>query len=116
MQPKHNSKKCICRHLDRGIHSFASIYLARYPSELQDIFKYMKTIRFGASRTPSGAWLEYDWQFRLKMAKHTSMSFGAVDGELWLLYMSNKPTAQQTHPTLKGSCTRYQCSYHHACT
>jgi hypothetical protein len=124
MQPKHNSKKIAS--VDTWTEAFivfASIYLARYPSELQDMFKYMKTIRLGASRTPSGAWLEYDRQFRLKMAKHTSMSFGSVDGELWLVYMSNQPTAQQTHPTLKcydynfkGSCTRYQCSYLHACT
>jgi hypothetical protein len=124
MQPIHNSKKTAS--VDTWTEAFivfASIYLARYPSELQDISKYMKTIRLGASRTPSGAWLENDRQFRLKMAKHTSMSFSSVDGELWLLYMSNQPTAQQTHPTLKcydfnfkGSCTRYQCSYHHTRT
>ncbi|XP_062611060.1 uncharacterized protein LOC134272901 [Saccostrea cucullata] len=103
---------------------FASIYLARHPSDIQGILKYIHTVRLGYSRNTNANWLEYDRQFRLKMSKNTSLSFGSVDAELWLIYMQAQPSLIAPQPkaslkcfdyNLKGSCSKSQCFYQHEC-
>lgn len=103
---------------------FSSIYLARHPSDIQGILKYIHTIRLGYSRNINGNWIEYDRQFPLKMSKNTSISFGSIDAELWLLYMHAQvqQTPQQSKSSLKcfdynfkGSCPKPQCSFQHIC-
>ncbi|XP_048743934.2 uncharacterized protein LOC125657358 [Ostrea edulis] len=123
MQPKSNTKKITS--IDSWTDAFlvfASIYLSRHPADIQGILKYVQTIRLGASRNPTCAWLEYDKQFRLKMSKNTFIAWGSIDAELWLLYMSNHQISQPTQSTpkcydynYKGSCAKNPCLYQHVC-
>lgn len=78
----------------------------------------MQTIRLGASRNPNASCLEYDKQFRLKMAADTTVSWASVDEELWLICMSNQTLTQQNQSNLKcydynfkGSCSSQPCLY-----
>ncbi|KAJ8307566.1 hypothetical protein KUTeg_015650 [Tegillarca granosa] len=48
---------------------FASIYTAAHPHSTSSIFKYIHTIRLGASRTTGQGWKSFDIQFRLKKEK-----------------------------------------------
>lgn len=106
---------------------FASIYTSAHPEAAVQLFKYMHTIRLGASRVKTLGWRDYDIQFRLKKEANPSLSFAIVDQELWLLYMysthitGTQIQSQQT-PLLKcydfnykGQCSKYQCQYKHEC-
>ncbi|KAK6179792.1 hypothetical protein SNE40_012069 [Patella caerulea] len=110
---------------------YLSIYSSVHPTKFQDMLKYISTIRLGASRIRTMGWKTYDEQFRLKLANDPSGSWGNIDYELWLLYMSNvEPvTNQSTQFSTKGrstfgKCFEYnnkgfchisQCSYAHCC-
>ena len=108
---------------------FAGVYLSGHPAKAIELLKYIQSVRMGASR---GAvwWKEYDVQYRLRKAQYPASSWGEVDSELWLMYMT--PTAshnalQAQHsqkPTsvgkcydfnFKGSCDKYPCPYTHSC-
>ena len=105
---------------------YASIYLTAHPSKNLEILKYLKDIRLAAARSNSG-FLEYDQQFRLRMAQNPSKSWAEVDSELWLLYIvpNNKQlTAAELNQSqtkkcysynYKGSCFKSPCIYLHAC-
>jgi hypothetical protein len=66
---------------------FATVLLERFPSKLQEMFEYLRDIRLAANR--SLCWYKYEEQFRLKVANNPNISWGQVDNELWLLYVSN---------------------------
>lgn len=48
---------------------FSSIYAAAHPECTTALFKYIHTVRLGASRSPGLGWRDYDVQFRLKRSK-----------------------------------------------
>ena len=99
---------------------------------MQEMLKYMHTIRMGSSRTGGLAFKQYDEQFRIKKARNPDIPWGLVDGELWLLYMYRTATFQG-NPTVplaregykklkcfnfnyKGSCLRSSsCTFSHSC-
>lgn len=98
--------------------NFSSIYLLRHPADIQDILKYIQTIRLEASRNPNASWLDYDKQLRLKFSTNISIPWGSVDAELCLMNMSNPAVAHNTQANLKcydfnfkGSCNRQSCIY-----
>ena len=104
---------------------YASIYSSAHPESRTHLFKYIRTIRLGASRVKSLGWRDYDIQFRLKKEANPSLSFGTVDQELWLLYVYNTPPTQ-IHPpqplllkcydfNYKGQCNKTKCQYKHEC-
>ncbi|XP_061168906.1 uncharacterized protein LOC133178174 [Saccostrea echinata] len=105
---------------------YAAIYVLARPMENAALFKYIHTIRLGASRVNGLGWRDYDIQFRLKKECNPSMSFASVDQELWLLYMYNnalhrQPAIQPSQPlkcydfNYKGYCSRQNCQYRHWC-
>ena len=107
---------------------YASIFLEKHPDQVQGIFKYMHTIRLAATRLSGQGWKNYDIQFRLRKAMTSSIPWGTVDGELWLMYMNNAPlqmsstianTPVSTQPCFdfnyKGVCLRRPCRYIHKC-
>ena len=107
--------------------SFSFIYLEAHPVKLFELLKYIQIIRLGASRGSTG-WVEYDTQYRTRKAQDPTSSWGDVDTELWLLYMTPAVPQQPMANTLaqvnskrcfdfnfKGSCQRYPCPYPHAC-
>lgn len=105
---------------------FSSIYLTKFPTKLQEILKYMATIRDAASKFPNFAWRLYDEQFRIRQALQVS-NWGKINSDLWLRIMpstaSHSATLQtpSTNPVgtcryfNKGSCSFTRCRYRHAC-
>ena len=101
---------------------FSSIYLSAHPVKMQDLLKYMHTIRLGAARHTEG-WRSYDQQFRLRMGNNPANSWAMIDMELWLLCMG--PPRQPVHDTGNfvrkcydfnyTRCLRSVCNYKHAC-
>jgi hypothetical protein len=70
---------------------FTSIMIEKHPGKAQELLKYLRDIRLAAYRAPSAlAWVQYDEQFRLKKSKNPSSSWGVIDNELWLIYLSQK--------------------------
>ncbi|ESO92305.1 hypothetical protein LOTGIDRAFT_162608 [Lottia gigantea] len=63
---------------------FMSIYISAHPCKSQDLLKYMRSVRLGASRSRG-----MGWKFRLRKAADPTSSWGNVDYELWLIYMAN---------------------------
>ena len=59
---------------------FASIYLKRYPSKIQEILQYMNIIREAASRSVTFTWRSYDEQFRLRQESEVQ-SWGKINSD-----------------------------------
>jgi hypothetical protein len=67
---------------------YASIYLAAHPHRIQELLKYMNTIRTAAMRHAGMGWKANDQQFRLRLAADpTGIRFDRIDYELWLLFV-----------------------------
>ena len=102
---------------------YTSIYMAAHPSSTQGLLKYMSNVKLGANGCFGLSWLSYDQQFRLKKAKNVYLAWGAVDMELWLLYMTQDQTPATVSISLgtcftynnKGGCGRPTCRYLHKC-
>ena len=113
---------------------YSTIYVTAHPSAATGLFKYMHTVRLGASRSVGSnyGWKNYDTQFRLKKESNPTMSWSVVDQELWLLYMgyandnskaSSSANLQQRQRTelkcydfnYKGNCSKNSCYYNHLC-
>lgn len=103
---------------------FSSIYAAAHPECTTALFKYIHTVRLGASRSPGLGWRDYDVQFRLKKEQNPNMSFAIVDQELWLLYMQAPLLSPRNNPeqigkcydfNYRGVCQRRPCPYKHQC-
>lgn len=105
---------------------FSSIYSVVHPEIFLGLLKYIHTIRLGATRCAGIGWKFYDEQFRMRMAKNPSASWGVVDQELWLMYMI--PSANPVQKPLTGGrflkcydfnnygvCVKQQCQYLHKC-
>ena len=104
---------------------YSSIYLSAHPYKIQDVLKYINTIRTGAKRHVGLGWKNYDEQFRLRLASNpVSMPFGKIDYELWLLYMNSIQEATSQRVSVAKNkcydfnhkfCTRVVCPYMHTC-
>ena len=107
---------------------YMSIYIVKHPIETQDMLKYMNFLRLGASRNPSSNWKDYDIQLSLSLCKARNMSlgWGAIDPELWMMYMCQSQSSSLTVPpqqmiqkcydfNYRGSCTKQGCRYSHTC-
>lgn len=104
--------------------TYTSIYTAAHPNSTQGLLKYIFNIKLGASRCSGQGWLSYDRQFRLKRSRNTSMNWGVVDMELWLLYISQGQTQPKESQISwgkcytynnRGRCGRQSCPYRHRC-
>ena len=119
---------------------FTSIMLEKFPTRAQELLKYMRDIRLAATR--SNYWFSYDEQFRLRIASQPHLSWGIINQELWLLYISNssrpesrtRTNSQQTqgsqsdrvnrtavlycnHYNKGTSCPFFpRCRYQHGCS
>ena len=103
---------------------YFSIYCRAHPQKVQDLLKYMHTIRLGAKRCPLG-WKTYDEQFRLRMANNPTNSWANINSELWLLSLhsgtsnSNSPSGSGIYKcydyNYTGSCVKTACPYSHSC-
>ena len=111
---------------------FISIYCSAHPSLIQDLLKYMQSVRLGSKRCVGLGWKTYDEQFRLRKAQDPASSWSTIDIELWLLLMqplgnvqygAAAPRVMQNYGTVlncyafnyNGSCTRQHCTYKHIC-
>ena len=65
--------------LEKGEHN-------RHVSLAQELLKYMRDIRFAASK--SLGWVSYDEQFRLRKARKPQSSWGVINQDLWAFYIS----------------------------
>ncbi|XP_056003510.1 uncharacterized protein LOC125663021 [Ostrea edulis] len=108
--------------------NFAAIYLKEHPAKNIDLLKYIQTVRMGAGRGYKW-WYEYDIQYRLRKVNDPGSSWGEVDSELWLMYMT--PSSVETHTlslkqapaaagkcydfNFQGSCSKFPCFYDHMC-
>lgn len=52
------------------------------------MLKYMRDIRLAAAR--SQGWFKYDEQSRLRKASHPESSWGVINHEFWLLYVTGQ--------------------------
>jgi len=101
---------------------YSSVFLSAHPHRTQELLKYAKDIRLGAKKYDGAGWIEYDQQFRLRLARDPSnISFANIDCELWILCMSSPV---QSIPVLQSKClnynnglqcTRIPCVYLHKC-
>lgn len=135
LQKTQNSKILNIEQWTTAFTIFISIFCKVHLHRFQELLKYMHTIRLGASRSSSMGWKTYDEQFRLRKALDPNSSWGSVDTELWLIYMSNtqmqeiqhNPYSRVTSPNhfksslkcynfnYKGYCSTLNCIYTHAC-
>lgn len=104
---------------------YASVYLSAHPAKTLDLLKYIQTVRMGVNRGAL-SWKDYDTQYRLRKEQDPSSSWGEVDSELWLMYMtpgSAHNTSNAPKPAVgkcynfnfKGSCDKFPCMYKHNC-
>ncbi|XP_033762663.1 uncharacterized protein LOC117344125 [Pecten maximus] len=68
---------------------FTSILLEKQPGKAQELLKYMRDIRLAANRSGS-SWVRYDEQYRIKKVRYPGSSWGVIDSELWLLYVTSQ--------------------------
>ena len=107
--------------------TFESVYLSAHPAKTLEMLKYIQTVRMGVSRGAM-SWQEYDMQYRLRKEQNPASSWGEVDTELWLMYMTpgfscNTSLSAPSKPNFgkcynynfKGSCDKYPCMYKHSC-
>ena len=113
---------------------YTSIYCTIHVLRLQELLKYMQTIRLGAKRNAGFRWKLYDEQFRLRKAQEPASSWAIIDTELWLLYMQpsagagnelglqGAPRQTQNNKSFKcyafnynGVCTQQYCNFKHSC-
>jgi hypothetical protein len=73
---------------------FMSVYLEKFPLKCQELLKYMHSIRLSAGRSSHSGWAYYDEQYRLKKERHPTSSWGVVDSELWVMYISSAQPQQ----------------------
>jgi hypothetical protein len=71
---------------------FISIYFSAHENRVQELLKYMSDFRLGSQQSSSLGWKPYDEQYRLRKACNPMSSWGIVDVELWLLYISSSTT------------------------
>ena len=72
---------------------FISVMIEKFPAKAQELLKYLRDIRIAATR--SNLWPKYDEQFRLRMSNHPLASWGQINQEFWLLYVSNQAQPQK---------------------
>jgi hypothetical protein len=65
---------------------FMSVVLEKYRTRRLELLKYLRDIRMAASR--SQGWFPYDKQFRLRKQANPQLSWGVINSELWLLYVT----------------------------
>lgn len=109
---------------------FTSIYCKAHPQRLQELLKYMHTVRLCASRCyQNQGWKSYDEQYRMRKARDPSSSWANVDVELWLMYVGSKNTnnytvqnQRQVQSQMKcfafnssNQCKKQFCHYSHTC-
>ena len=67
---------------------YASVLTAVKPRLAPDMFRYLNYIVLASRRFKPYAWLQYDTQFRLKMASDPSISWSTADPELTATWLS----------------------------
>ena len=67
---------------------YASVLTAAKPQLAPDLFRYLNYIVLASRRFKPYAWLQYDTQFRLKMASDSTMSWSTADPELTATWLS----------------------------
>ena len=87
---------------------YTSIYIKAHPNSANGLLKYIYNVKLGVARCAGFSWINYDQQFRLKRARNPSLSWGNVDMELWLLYISQGIAPPQETPISAGICFLYK--------
>lgn len=87
MRPKSNAYPILTSGLQLFF-IFVSIMLEKSPTRAEELLKYLRDIGIAATR--SNNWSKYDEQFRLRMSNQPQASWGHINQEVWLLYISNK--------------------------
>jgi hypothetical protein len=84
-----------------GFMVFDSVLLKRFPSKLQEMFKYTRDIRLAANR--SSGWYRYEEKFRLKVANNPNI---LPDWQ----YHGGNATSQPKHPSTPVSIYKHDRS------
>ena len=104
--------------------NYLLVLIENHPNKAGELIKYMSVIRNIADECPSCRWLLYDQQFRLRISRNPSKSWGSIDGELWLRFITlsiGRPFTQNRSRfhcfdyNYKGNCNKFNCIYRHAC-
>ena len=82
---------------------FASVLTAVKPRLAPDLFRYQNYIVLASRRFQPHAWLQYDIQFRLKMASNPDMSWSTADPELTATWLSADAILPKVNCYLCGS-------------
>ena len=91
---------------------YASVMLEKWPNKGLEFLKYMQTVRTAASRGCPGGWVLYDEQYRLRKAHFPASSWGVVDSELWMFYVTTPNNIQVNNPVNSSpSLVRNNLSY-----
>ena len=64
--------------------------LEKHVHKAHQLLKYIRDIRLAACR--STTWYKYDEQYRLRKAAAPHTSWGEINAEYWLLYVSGGST------------------------
>ena len=102
--------------------SYSQVLIERHPHKASELFSYIAIIRSAASQCSIEKWYTYDQQFRLRVARDHTKSWGCIDSQLWLQFVAlgiQKPQIQTNNKcydfNFKGECHRYNCVYKHIC-
>lgn len=72
---------------------YMSVVLEKWPTKGQEMLKYMYMVRLASSIGHGTGWVRFDEQYRLRKARLPQSSWGAVDMELWVIYVSTQTTS-----------------------
>lgn len=78
--------------------------LEKSPTRAEELLKYLRDIGIAATR--SNNWSKYDEQFRLRMSNQPQASWGHINQEVWLLYISNKQDTSTIYDSNLQFCSQ----------
>ena len=119
---------------------YTKIIVDKFPARASELLNYLDIIRQAAMYQRSNAWLMYDVKFRHKVAKVKSLSWSAIDPQLWLrtftgsqsqveldsILFNNGPSSENRRISTQrnGTCNNFNrgrpcitspCPYAHQC-
>ena len=107
--------------------NISKILIQKYPLLSSHFLTYMSIIRSVVADTPFERIIQYDKQFRLRVAQNHAKTWSQIDGFLWLQFIAkcahgvfnavvhDNLTTPCFNYNFIGVCYRFNCIYKHNC-
>ena len=85
--------------------TFMGVVLEKWPIKSQKLLTYMYNMRLATSRDIPLGWVSYDEQYRFRKVISPHLSWGIIEMDLWLLYVSipSKSLNRTGHQSVVGN-------------